>query len=204
MDKAALKTAVEYLIGCTKYIEARRSINEAVDLWAKRPMTFAGDLAVLNPLIDLGVASPEALANVFALVERKRRTAPSARKVDYQRDYMRQRRVRINKAVRLEEIVRGKRMTPEERKAYGIATLANWIKQRQEWLGQHSDASWKERNELAGQFWKKVDDQLDHDLSEAEKVLAAPGHRKVRRLDVREPKGVLGQKLKEALDKRRR
>ena len=204
MDKQAVKAAVESLIETTQYLSIRRAFDELIRTWDKWPTRFAENMAVYNALVDLGRESPDALANVYALVERKRRGVPAAKKVDYQRDYMRQRRVRVNKAIELEEIVRGKPMGADERKAYGIAVLADWMRQRQEMLAKHPEASWKDRNELVGKFWEELEARLDNELEEAHKVLEAPGHRKVRKIDLRQPKGVLGQKLKEALASKRK
>ena len=202
MDKAAVKMAVEYLIETKRYVEQKKYVLETVNNWSKRQIRFMGEDAALNPLVDLGLDSSEALQNIFALIERKRRTVPTAKKMDYQRDYMRQRRQRIMKGIKLEEIVRGKRMTDTERTAYSATLLAGWTKRREELITKHPEASWKERNELVGQFWESVDKQLDNDLAEAEKVLAAPGHRKVRTVQIRQPKGILGQKLQAALTKK--
>lgn len=203
MDKAAVKTAVEYLIETKRYVEQKKYVLETISNWPKRQIRFAGEDAPMNALVELGLESAEALTNVFGLVERKRRTVPNSKKMDYQRDYMRQRRQRIVKAIKLEEIVRGARMTDAERTAYSSATLAEWTKQREAVIAKHPEASWKERNQIAGQFWETVDKQLDHDLAEAKKVLDAPGHRKVRTVQVRQPKGILGAKLKEALTTKR-
>lgn len=203
MDKAAVKAAVEYLIETKRYVEQKKYVLETISNWSKRQIRFAGEDAPMNALVELGLDSEEALTNVLALVERKRRTVPNSKKMDYQRDYMRQRRQRIVKALKLEEIVRGAKMTEADRAAYSAATLAEWTKRREAVIAKHPEASWKERNEIAGQFWESVDKQLEHDLAEAKKVLDAPGHRKVRTVQIRQPKGILGEKLKEALTTKR-
>lgn len=204
MDKEAVKAAVEYLIETKRYVEQKKYVLETIHNWPKRQIRFNGEDAPMNVLVDLGLDSAEALTNVFALIERKRRTVPTAKKMDYQRDYMRQRRHRIMKAIKLEEIVRGKRMTDAERTTYSASVLAGWTKRREEAIAKHPEASWKERNQIAGEFWESVDKQLDNDLVEAQKVLEAPGHRKVRTVQIRQPKGILGQKLQEALTKKPR
>ena len=150
MDKAAVKVAVEYLIETKRYVEQKKYVLETISNWSKRQIRFAGEDAPMNALVDLGLDSEEALTNVLALVERKRRTVPNSKKMDYQRDYMRQRRQRIVKALKLEEIVRGTKMTEAERTAYSAATLAEWTKRREAVIAKHPEASWKERNEIAG------------------------------------------------------
>lgn len=203
MDKAAVKTAVEYLIDTKRYVEQKKYVLETIHNWPKRQIVFAGEDAPMNALVSLGLDSDEALVNVFALIERKRKTVPNSKKMDYQRDYMRQRRQRIVKAIRLEEIVRGKKMGDNERTAYSATLLADWTKRREAAIAKHPEASWKERNEIAAAFWESLDKQLDHDLAEADKVLTTPGHRKVRTVQVRQPKGILGAKLQEALTTKR-
>lgn len=203
MDKEAVKSAVEYLIGIKRYVEQKKYVLETISNWPKRQILFVGDDAPMNALVELGLDSNEALVNVFALIERKRKTVPNSKKMDYQRDYMRQRRQRIVKATKLEEIVRGKRMSDTERVAYQAMLLADWTKRREAAIAKHPEATWKEKNELAGTFWESVDKQLERDLTEANKVLASPGHRKVRTVQVRQPKGILGEKLKEALTTKR-
>lgn len=204
MDKTAVKSAVESLIETKRYVEQKKYILETIANWPKRQIRFAGDDEPLNVLVDLGLESQEALTNVLALVERKRRETPTSKKMDYQRDYMRQRRQRIVKAIKLEEIVRGKKLDETARAAYSATVMAQWTKQREEAIAKKPNATWKERNEIAAQFWQKVDEQLDHDLNEATKVLEAPGHRKVRTVQIRQPKGILGQKLQEALTAKKR
>lgn len=204
MDKTAVKSAIEALIDTKRYVEQKKYVLETIANWPKRQIRFQGEDEPLNILVDLGIQSPEALTNVFGLVERKRRDAPSSKKMDYQRDYMRQRRQRIMKAVRLEEIVRGKKMDEKQRTAYSATILAQWTKQREAVIEGKPEADWKQRNVLVGEFWKRIDAQLDKDLAEAAKVLEAPGHRKVRTVQIRQPKGILGQKLQEALTTKKR
>ena len=204
MDKAAVKAAVECLIETSRYVEQKKYVLETISNWPRRQVRFAGDDEPLNALVDLGLDSSEALTNVFALIERKRRSVPTSKKMDYQRDYMRQRRQRIMKAIRLEEIVRGKKLDDKARAAYTATIMAEWTKRREEAIKQNPNASWAERNVISGKFWESVDNQLDRDLEEAKKVLDAPGHRKVRTVQIRQPKGILGQKLQEAITKRKR
>ena len=204
MDKTAVKKAVECLIQTKRYIEQKKYIAETVDSWSKRQIRFVGEDEPLNALVDLGVESKEALVNVFSLIERKRRAVPTAKKIDYQRDYMRQRRRRITLATRLEEIVSGKRMTAEERSTFGAVTLAEWTRQREVELAKYPTADWKERNEIVGQFWEAIDNRLEAQYQKACAVVGTPTHRMVRKVQVRKPVGILGEKLTHALDKQKR
>ncbi len=204
MDKSAIKTAVESLIKTKRYIEQKKYIAETIENWSKRQIRFVGEDESLNALVDLGLESNEALVNVFALIERKRRAVPSAKKMDYQRDYMRQRRKRVMTSIKLEEIVTGKKMTAEDRVAFSAQLNANWTKLREAELAKYPDADWKERNEIVGRFWESIDNRLEAEMAKAASVLDTPTHRRVRKVQVSKPVGILGEKLKTVLDTRRR
>lgn len=202
MDKEALKAAVEHLIKTKRYIEQKKYVQETVAGWSKRQIRFVGEDESLNALVDLGNESTEALDNVFALIERKRRAIPSAKKIDYQRDYMRQRRKRIMLATKLEQIVTGKKMNLDERTAFSATIVANWTRQREEVLAQYPEADWTERNEIVGKFWESIDRRLEAEFAKASSVLDTPTHRKVRKVQVNKPVGILGEKLTAAFGKK--
>jgi hypothetical protein len=204
MDKSAIKVAVEALIKTKRYIEQKKYVLDTVESWSKRQIRFVGDDEPLNAMVDLGLESREALANVFALIERKRRAIPTAKKMDYQRDYMRQRRHRLMSAIKIEQIITGKKMTAEEKAAFSAALLADWTKQREAELAKYPEADWKERNVIVGHFWEAIDNRLNAELAKANSVLDTPTHRKVRKVQVRKPVGILGEKLQSALDRRTR
>lgn len=204
MDKEAIKTAVESLIKTARYIEQKKYVLETVAGWSKRQIRFVGNDEALNCLVDLGVESEEALQNVFALVERKRRSVPTAKKVDYQRDYMRQRRKRVMLATKLEEIVTGKRLSGDERTSFGAALVAEWTKQRELELAKFPTADWKERNEIVAEFWETIDRRLEDEFEKASSVLDTPTHRKVRKVQVTKPVGILGEKLTSAFSRKQK
>lgn len=204
MDKADIRKAVESLIKTNRYIEQKKYIEETVTMWSKRQIRFVGDDEVLNALVDLGLESQQALDNVFALIERKRRAIPTAKKVDYQRDYMRQRRKRVMLATKLEQIVTGKKFTAEERTEFAAKLVADWTKQRETELAKFPTADWKERNEIVGQFWETIDRRLETEYEKAASVLDTPTHRKVRKVQVTKPVGILGEKLTAAFGKKKK
>lgn len=203
MDKSAIKTAVECLIKTNRYIEQKKYITETVAGWEKRQIRFAGEDEALNALVELGLESQEALDNVFALIERKRRTIPTAKKMDYQRDYMRQRRHRISLAIKLDQIVTGQKLNADERAAFAAALMADWTTQRELELAKYPNADWKERNEIAGRFWESIDHRLEDEFAKATAVLDSPNHRVVRKVQVSKPVGIIGEKLIKALKKRK-
>jgi len=179
-------------------------VLETVAGWSKRQIRFVGNDEALNCLVDLGVESEEALQNVFALVERKRRSVPTAKKVDYQRDYMRQRRKRVMLATKLEEIVTGKRLSGDERTSFAAALVAEWTKQRELELAKSPTADWKERNEIVAEFWETIDRRLEAEFEKAASVLDTPTHRKVRKVQVTKPVGILGEKLTSAFSRKQK
>lgn len=205
MDRQALKEAVQLLIESSEYHVLRKEIVEMIAQWPRRQLMFGGDYIALNSLIDLGLQSRESLDNLFQLVERKRKLVPNSKKVDYQRDYMRQRRQRQLKAVKLEEIVRGKPMTTQEKNAYMAAVWAEWMTRRNDYLKGFPDADWKRRNELTGQFWESIDKALEKELDEATKVLGYPDGRKKRVVKVEkpEPNTVMAVAIKKAKEKKK-
>ena len=204
MDKESIKTAVKALIKTPRYTDQKRYILETVAKWPKRQVILAGEDAQYNPLVALGVESLDALNNVFTLAERKRRLSAPVKKIDYQRDYMRQRRKRLMTAIKLEQIVSGKKMDAEERDAYGAMVLSEWTKQREEELAKFPDADWKERNVIVAKFWEKIDRRLDTEYNKALAIMDAPNHRVVRKVQVKKPVGILGEKLESALKNRKR
>jgi hypothetical protein len=118
-------------------------------------------------------------------------------------DLMRQRRLRIKLAIKLEEIVTGQKLDAEARAAFGAAILADWVKQRELELAKYPAADWKERNEIVGRFWETIDRRLEDEYNKAVSVLETPNHRVLRKVQVRKPVGILGEKLTNALDKRK-
>lgn len=202
MDKEALKVAVEHLIKTKRYIEQKKYVLETVAGWSKRQIRFVGEDEPLNALVSLGIESEEALDNVFALIERKRRAIPSAKKIDYQRDYMRQRRKRVMLATKLEQIVTGTKLDADGRAAFAATQMAEWTKQRENELAKFPNADWTERNEIVAKFWEGVDRRLESEYAKASSVLDTPTHRKVRKVQVNKPVGILGEKLTAAFGKK--
>jgi hypothetical protein len=187
MDKEALVAAVELLARTRAHAALVAQINDIVAHWDERPMVFAGALACLNSLIDLALANKEAYARLLALAEEKRNELPDRRRAAYQRSFMRERRARLTKATQLEEIVRGRPLTKEERAVYWRGMMAQWMRQRDEFVQQQRAASWKERNAAGAKFWDSVDHALDKELSEAKRVLSGYRPRRTVRIEPTAP-----------------
>jgi hypothetical protein len=167
VTKAELKDAVDLLAEAGNYAALRRELMELIATKETMPRMFAGWLEPLNALIRLEAQSDEAFDGVLELVEGRRKTAPETSKVDYQRDYMRQRRARLNTAVQLEELERGSRLSPAARTTFKRVTMKRWMKARDAFIASRGELDWKQRNEVTGEFWEQLDTQLEHNLIDA-------------------------------------
>lgn len=184
MDKQDIADAVNFLIAEDSYGKRLKQIEDIIENWDDSPRVFAGKLSALNALVDIGLDDRANLSELLALVESRRKLVPLMKKVDYQRHLMREKRDRLMKAVKLEELVRGKALATKERDAYKLNVSKRWVKEKDKFIKEKGQLSWKERNEATRQFWAGVDAQLDRDLAEAEKVLL---HEPVKRKRVVRP-----------------
>lgn len=167
MDKEEIKVAVDLLVDTNNYAALKKALRELIETKESLPRRFAGELAPLNALIGLSNISEEAFENVLALVETKRKVTPETGKVDYQRDYMRQRRARLATALKIEEMERGKSLSPEARKKFKDNQQVVWQKARDAYIASHGELDWKERNLVTSDFWEKIDAQLEQHLVDA-------------------------------------
>lgn len=178
MDKTRVVEGLKLLINAKDYNHRVKQIGDIIADWENTPMLFAGALEPLNALIDVGLASRDALDRVLELAASKRREIPAAKRVDYQRELMRAKRERLYRAVELEELVRGSKLKGDAKKKYMHDTHATWMSERNRFIANKGNLSWKERNAAANEYWRQVDERLENDLSEARAVL---DHKPVRR-----------------------
>ena len=164
MNKELIRSAVELLVESNRYSALKKELRELITARETMPRRFAAELSVLNELIDLEKTSPEAFANVINLVETRRRVIPSSSNADYQRDYMRQSRARRALALKLEEIDRGKPLTPVARKSFKDAVNKKWMAARDAYIASQGELTWKERNDVTSDFWRTIDNQLEERL----------------------------------------
>jgi hypothetical protein len=160
-----IKKAADWLVSVEDYRSVKR---EVVTLSKTASGVFAGDLAVLNPLVDLGRRRGLAKLNaVLLLVENTR--APSGggdRKRRYQRVHMRARRQRLSKAVQLYEKVTGKELTAEDKSQLRHSLQAAWMAQRDEVLEGTDDLPRSDKSRLIELFWEEIESDLDAGLTE--------------------------------------
>lgn len=202
MDKQRIAAALTILIGAKHFMQRVRQLEELIDNWSESPLLFGGVLEPLNSLIDVGLADRVAFGKLIALAQAKRREVPAAKKVDYQRELMREKRERVDRAVRLEELVRGSPLRGEVRARYKKDLQQRWMRERNEFIARKGNLSWKQRNEAAGEYWAKVDAQLLRDLAEAQAVLDRPPVKRKRVVKVDNPKPVTA--LSRAMEKAKR
>lgn len=171
MDKQQVADAVNLLIAEDQYAKRLKQIVDIVEDWDDSPRVFAAKLAPLNALVDIGLDEMANLQELLTLVESRRKLVPLMKKVDYQRNLMREKRNRLTNMVKLEEMVRGKPMALQAREKYKRDVNAKWMKEKAAYLASKGDITWKAKNEATREFWEKIDAQLAKDLAEAERVL---------------------------------
>lgn len=179
MDKQRIAAGLTLLVTGKDFHRRIRQIREIASDWQKTPLLFGSTLEPLNALIDVAVVKPEAFERLVELAAAKRRGVPVTKRIDYQRDLMRQKRERLYKALKLEELVRGAPINGDARKKYMHGVQVKWMAQRNAFVKSKGNLSWKARNAAANEFWQQLDAQLERDLVEAQAVLdKPPGHRK--------------------------
>lgn len=187
MDKARIAEGLTLLVNTKEFSKRVKQVVDIVEDWQDTPLLFGGALEPLNALIDVGLANRAALDKLVELAAKKRRTVPEARRMDYQRKLMRDKRERLYKAVELEELVRGSNLRGDSKAKYMRDVQARWLKERQAYVASKGSLSWKQRNDAAGEFWRKVDERLERDLAEAKQVLDRPPVKRKRVVTVDRP-----------------
>lgn len=165
MDKQMVVDAINYLIKSESYTRLSKVIYEIIDNWEHQPMVFADKLAVLNALVDVGMDNRAALDRLMALAEKKRMIVPKLKRADYQKNLMRDRRVRLQKALALEESRIGRAMNATERAKHSAKLTEIWNTEKAKFLDARGELSWKERNTATEDFWQMIDTKLDANLA---------------------------------------
>lgn len=187
MDKARIAAGLSLLVTSKEFTKRVKQIRDIVADWQGTPLLFGGALEPLNALVDVGLTKPEAFDKLVELAVAKRRQVPAAKRIDYQRDLMREKRERLYKAVKLEELVRGSPVSGQARSKYMRTTQNKWMAERNAFIKAKGNLSWKERNEAANEFWRTVDERLERDLLEAQRVLDRPPVKRKRVVQMEKP-----------------
>lgn len=164
VDKSNVVKAVNFLIQSPNYTRLIREITDIIERWDTHPMAYGGELTILNALIDVGLESRTAFENLVSLIDSKRRLLPDIKRIDYQRDLMRERRARVNKAMELHELSGHELGGAADKKQFATDIQARWKKARDEFIKGKGKLSWKERNAAAQEFWDMIDRQLDENI----------------------------------------
>lgn len=164
-DTKKITEAVNLMIAAPNYARLANEMTNIIERWETHPMVYGGKLDCLNALIDVGLANREAFEQLLRLVQRKRGQMPKAKRQDYQRNLMRERRTRVAKAIALREGMFG-RMTKFKREEYTKDLQSRWNEEKTKWLAERSPQKWAERNEAIAAFWQHIDRNLDNNLAQ--------------------------------------
>lgn len=154
------------LIHAPDYSKLIRGVRDMIANWDEFPTRFYGKLSPLNHLVDLGCDDQQAFNRVVALIERKRKLAPAAKRRSYQKELMAARRNRLRKALELQALTKGE-MSEESTARYSKELQGRWRSARDEYVKSKGELSWAQRNEAANEFWADIDKKLDANLADA-------------------------------------
>lgn len=201
VDRTVLKEAVNFLIASRDYVALVKEIESIRDNWEDRRVYFGGDKECLNAVVQLAITDEDGYDRVRNLINEKRKLVPEAKRNDYQREFMRQLRARVAKAIKIECIVEGrKHFTPDEKHERERRLRKVWADRKERFFADHGDLSWKERNHVAKIFWEGIDIELEQMMQDAQEM---EGHRPIKKKRVvkveHAPKTEFGSKLKTAL-----
>lgn len=201
VDRTVLKEAVNFLIASRDYIALVREIESIRDNWEDRRVYFGGDKECLNAMVQLCITDEDGYDRVKHLIDEKRKLVPEAKRNDYQREFMRQLRQRVAKAIKIECLLENrKRFSPDEKFERERRLRKAWSDRRERFLAEHGDLSWKERNEVAKIFWESIDIELEQMYQDAQEAAAHPPVSRKRVVKVEHaPKTEFGNKLKSVL-----
>lgn len=161
--------AINFLVEAPKYSSLTHEMTRIIERWDTHPMYYSGHLACLNAMIDVGLRSRHAFERLVELVERSRRGSPVAKRKDYQRDLMRERRARVAKALDLHERRYGQ-LRGAARLAETQAIQERWNVAKCAFMAGRGEMSWNDRLEATQEFWSKIDAQLDANFKSATRL----------------------------------
>jgi hypothetical protein len=191
-DKARARLAVQFLVDSSYFHHHVTKLRNTVE--KPRSLPFKDDSEPLNELLLIGRQNTQAMENLIAVAEYKR-----TNKNDYQREYMAAKRQRDRKVLVLEELMSGKPVAKEYRKAVLEQQYKVWNKERDVLLKRNNEADWNARNALLRKFWETKELELDGLIEEAKRT--GPVKRKRVVVVKQEAKTPFGKALANALKK---
>ena len=196
------RKAVQLLVDVAHFGDYVNTLRKNIQ--RPRALPYKDDKEVLNELLVIGRQDIDAFDNLVAVAQHKR-SSPDAKKSEYQKEFMAQKRKRDIEACRLEQLLTGKRMSLDERHKFLVKQHAVWNEEKSSFLEQHGELSWKERNVATKIFWQAQDEYLAERIAEAQ--AAQDRHelnKRKRTVVVTPPKlTVMRAELRKALDKRK-
>lgn len=171
MHRLQVAEAVNFLIQAPNYGSLINELTQIIERWDTRPMVYEGRLKCLNAMIETGLQSRAAFEALLKLIEEKRKQLPQAKRVDYQRELMRERRARTAKALELHELHNG-RLRGSLRTQFIGDLQKRWQAERARFISAKGELTWAERNAAANEFWEMVDRNLDANIIDARRKRA--------------------------------
>lgn len=195
-DIARAKAAVQYLVDSVYFTNHVKKLRSHVV--RPRAMPFRDDAETLNELLVIGRQNLQAMENLIEVAEFKR-DDPNA----YMRTFMQAKRQRDRKVIQLEELLQGKKLSLDERRALLTKQYEIWNAEREKFLKKNGDLEWAMRNAALKKFWVKREQEIDELIAEANK--AQERHkRKKYVVEVVKPKDTaIRSAMQKAIDKRR-
>lgn len=166
MQHDKLTEAVNLLIASPQYAVLANEMTAIIENWDRKHVVYSGEFACLNSLVDVGVQNRAAFERLLSMVRERRQTQPHTRRIDYQREIMRERRARVAKGLLIYEAAKGK-VSGEKRKQIAAALQKRWSEQRTAYLAARRGLNWQDRNSASADFWAKIDQELDTRLAAA-------------------------------------
>lgn len=191
------REAVQFLVDSPYGTRHIARIKSLVD--KPRSTPFRDEAETLNELLVIGRQSKEALLKLIDVAEFKRRTRGS-----YQREFMATKRQRERKVLQIEGFVQNRTLSLDERVLALQQQYQRWNTEKTAFLATRTPLEWASRNKAIGEFWAKVDAELDRKIILAREQEERVVHRKkVIHQSWLKPAGQLGEKLFDALQQTR-
>ena len=154
------KEAIVATLRAGDFLGERALAGHPIRLETARATMASAVLVVPKQQMIRLLHSQHAFERIVALVEEKRKLVPDAKRVDYQRELMRDRRARLAKALELHQLKTGK-LPMSQRELVEKQIAVRWAKARDELVSAKGNVSWADRNAAAQEFWEGIDRQLD-------------------------------------------
>lgn len=197
-DKRALLEAVNDLIQDHAAAIKVTALDEVAKLKRRYAIKLTGELAILNPLLNLMSDDPDAWEQVKRLIDIKRALLdfeplwPAPKKVtfadrknEYQAKLMARIRERANRAVEIENMQRPERdrLIGNARLEFMRLTTNKWGKERDEKIAAAKTAAGgrltkAQIDAIRDKFWQSVDEMLDEKEALVRKEILKPAHQR--------------------------